>query len=229
MDVDDRREFLRVLARIPISCMAVDENGRAALIRVRSVDLSAGGVSVVTDRPLAVGQRVRLSFRAGDAPETLRIDANVVRADRRPDEAVRYGLEFPGLAPFVERRLVQAVYAQERANASRHERVRMSLWEPVRCRLHNRRKINAHATSMSTDDLCIVTRHQFRAGDRVHVEMDDNGSGVRIEAWASVSDTQPDGRGNLACTLLFDQLDRVTRSAILRNLMEAERQHVAGS
>src|SRR5690349_6750712 len=103
--------------------------------------------------------------------------------------------------------LVQAVYAHERANANRHERVRMSLWEPLRLRLRSRRKVNAHATSMSTDDLCIVSRHSFRIGERVHVTMDDNGSGVRIEAWATVSDAEPDTRGNVACTLLFDDLD----------------------
>lgn len=228
MDNDERREFLRVLARIPISCMAVGEDGRAGLVRLRSVDLSAGGVSVVTEQQLEIGQKMRLSFQAGDPPQALRLDATVVRVEPRPDGVMRYGLEFAALAPMFEQRLVRAVWAHERANADRHERVRMSMWQPVRCRLSRFREVGAHATSLSTDDMCIVTRHPLRVGDRVRVALDDPDIGVKIDAPATVSEVEPDSRGNLACTLLLDDLDRVARSAVLRNLMEAERRELAG-
>ena len=217
-----------MLARIPISCMAVGEGGRASFVRLRSVDLSAGGVSVLTEQPLEIGQKMRLSFQAGDPPESLRIDARVVRVEPRPDGFTRYGLEFAALAPMFEQRLVRAVWAHERANADRHERVRMSMWQPVRCRLSRFREIAAHATSLSTDDMCIVTRHSFRVGDRLRVELDDPDIGVKINASARVSEVEPDGRGNLSCTLLLDGMDRVARSAVLRNLMEAERRELAG-
>jgi PilZ domain len=227
VDQDERREFLRVLARIPMSCMAVGEDGRARLVRLRSVDLSAGGVSVLAEQQLELGQKMRLSFQAGDPPEALRLDARVVRVDPRPDGLTRYGLEFAALAPIFEQRLVRAVWAHERANANRHERVRMSMWHPVRCRLSRFREIGAHATSLSTDDMCIVSSHKFSVGDRLRVALDDPDIGVRIDAPATVSEVEPDGRGNLACTLLLDGLDRVARSAVLRNLMEAERRDLA--
>ena len=217
-----------MLARIPISCMAVGEDGRASLVRLRSVDLSAGGVSVLTEQSFEVGQKMRLSFQAGDPPEALRLDAKVVRVEPRPDGFTRYGLEFAALAPMFEQRLVRAVYAHERANADRHERVRMSMWQPVRCHVSRFREVAAHATSLSTDDMCIVTRHRFSVGDRVRVALDDPDIGVKIDATATISEVEPDRRGNLTCTLLLDDMDRVARSAVLRNLMEAERRDLAG-
>jgi hypothetical protein len=104
----------------------------------------------------------------------------------------------------------------------------MSMWQPVRCRLSRFREIGAHATSLSTDDMCIVTRHRFAVGDRLRVALSDPDIGVKIDASATVSEVEPDGRGNLACTLLLDDLDRVSRSAVLRSLMEAERRDLAG-
>jgi len=40
---DERREFFRVMVRLPVRCLAVAGDGSATLMMVRSVDLSAGG------------------------------------------------------------------------------------------------------------------------------------------------------------------------------------------
>jgi len=70
----ERREFFRVMVRLPVSCAALDEKGRTSLMVVRSVDLSAGGVKVVTEHTLVPGNRVRVVFRVDDET-TARLDA----------------------------------------------------------------------------------------------------------------------------------------------------------
>jgi len=63
---EERREFFRVMVRLPVRCLAVAADGSASLMMVRSVDLSAGGVCVVTDRTLRPGDGVRLAFEVAD-------------------------------------------------------------------------------------------------------------------------------------------------------------------
>ena len=76
----ERREFFRVMVRLPVSCAALDEKGRTSLMVVRSVDLSAGGVKVVTEHTLVPGNRVRVVFRVDDET-TARLDATVLRVE----------------------------------------------------------------------------------------------------------------------------------------------------
>jgi c-di-GMP-binding flagellar brake protein YcgR len=124
---DERREFFRVMVRLAISCLTVDGDGGAHLLAVRSVDLSAGGVKIVTEHSLEPGQEVRPSFQVGDPPERMRQDASVARIERLGDGFHLCALEFPRLDLSRERRLVQAVFAQEHQNAERHAQVRMSV------------------------------------------------------------------------------------------------------
>ena len=99
--------------RLLVRCLAVAADDSASLMMVRSVDMSAGGVCVVTDRALRSGDRVRLSFQV-------------------PDGMHRDGLEFAELTRATEQRMFKAVFEQEQVNAGRHAHVRMSVWEPAR-------------------------------------------------------------------------------------------------
>jgi hypothetical protein len=223
----ERREFFRVLTQIPMSCMAVDEHGGASLLRVRSIDLSGGGVSVVADPGLEVGRRVRLSFQAGDPTQPVRVDAVVVRADTRQPGVAVYGLDFPDLDPELEQRIVRAAY-QEPAEPARSGAQPMHLWQPVTCRSEAGADLHANATAVSADEVSIVTRHPLAVGERVAVSLPGEGPRAALEAWATVSQAADDGRGNIAATLLLDHVDRVARAAVLRGLAEAERRHLAG-
>ncbi len=223
----ERREFFRVLTQIPMSCMAVDDHGEASLLRVRSVDLSGGGVSMVADAGLEIGRRVRLSFQAGDPAHPLRVDAVVVRADTREGGVAVYGLDFPDLDPDVEQRIVRVAY-QDPVEPARPDSARMDLWQPVQCRSEAGADLHAHATAVSADEVSIVTRHPLAVGDRVGVSLRREGPQAALEAWATVSEVADDGRGNLAATLLLDHVDRPARAAVLRGLAEAERRHLAG-
>ncbi len=227
MERHERREFFRVLTQIPMSCMAVDEHGGASLLPVRSVDLSGGGVSLAAEPGLEVGQRVRLSFQVGDPAQPVRVDAVVVRVDLHPAGAAIYGLDFPGLDPDLERRIVEAAY-KDPVPPERGPGWRMNLWQPLGCRTVAGVDLQAHATALSADDVHIVTRHPLAVGDRLAISLPGEGPRTALEAWATVAEISPDGRGNVAATLLVDHVDRAARASVLRGLAEAERRQLAG-
>ena len=213
--------------RLPVRCLAVAGDGSASLMMVRSVDLSAGGVCVVTDRSLGKGDGVRLAFEVADGTP-FKLEGHVAHAELLRDGMRRYGLEFADLDLATEQRMFKAVFEQEQVNAGRHAYVRMSVWEPVMCRLEGEPStFPAHALQLSADDVQIITRHSLTVGERVRLTMDDAGLGFRIDADADVSEVERDHRGSHVATLAFDGLDRVTRTSILRRAMEQERRELA--
>jgi PilZ domain len=223
----ERREFFRVMVRLPVSCAAVGRDGRTSLMVVRSVDLSAGGVKVVTEHELVRGNRVRVVFRIDDQT-TAKLDATVTRIDRLGDGAFRYAIDFDPLDRTVEQRLMRAVYAQEQVNAGRHQHVRMSVWQFVRCRSEFGEEWGAHALQLSADDAQIITHHALREGQRLRLVMEDDDLGFDVETDAVVGPVDTDVRGNSVATVEFDGLDRITRSRLLRRAMEQERREIAG-
>jgi uncharacterized protein YndB with AHSA1/START domain len=223
----ERREFFRVMVRLPVSCAALDERGRTSLMVVRSVDLSAGGVKVVTEHSLVPGNRVRVVFRVDD-DTTTRLDATVLRVEPLDDELYRYAIDFDALDRSVEQRLMRAVYAVEQLNAGRHKHVRMTVWQAMRCRTERGETFGAHALQISADDAQIITKRELHEGERLHVSMEDGTLGFGVETDAIVGTVHTDSRGSSVATIAWDNLDRVTRSAILRRSMEQERRDIAG-
>jgi uncharacterized protein YndB with AHSA1/START domain len=223
----ERREFFRVMVRLPVSCAALDAQGRTSLMVVRSVDLSAGGVKVVTEHTLVPGNRVRVVFRVDD-DTTARLDATVLRVEPLDDELYRYAIDFDPLDRSVEQRLMRTVFAVEQLNAGRHKHVRMTVWQAMRCRSARGEVFGAHALQISADDAQIITKRELREGERLHVSMEDGTLGFGVETEAIVGTVHTDARGSSVATIAWDNLDRVTRSAILRRSMEQERRDLAG-
>ena len=223
----ERREFFRVMVRLPVSCAALDEQGRTSLMVVRSVDLSAGGVKVVTEHSLVPGNRVRVVFRVDDET-TARLDATVLRVEPLGDDLYRYAIDFDRLDRTVDQRLMRAVYAVEQLNAGRHKHVRMTVWQAMRCRTDAGEAFGAHALQISADDAQIITRRELHEGERIHVTMEDGTLGFGVETDAIVGSVHTDARGSSVATVAWDNLDRITRSAILRRSMEQERRDIAG-
>jgi PilZ domain len=223
---EQRREFFRVMVRLPVSCAAVGRDGRTNLMVVRSVDLSAGGVKVVTEHELVAGNRVRVAFRVDDVT-TAKLDATVTRREVL-DDAYRYAIDFDPLDRTTEQRLMRAVYAQEQVNAGRHQHVRMSVWQSMRCVDECGAEFGAHALALSADDAQIITRRPLCKGERLRVVMEDGELGFGVETDAVVDEVATDPRGNAVATVVFEGIDRVTRSSILRRSMEQERRDLAG-
>jgi c-di-GMP-binding flagellar brake protein YcgR len=223
----DRREFHRVRARPLISCLTVDDAGNPRLLKVRPADLSAGGISVVTDTYLNLNQKMRLSIQVGDPPETLKLDATVRRIEPLQGGQYVCGLAFHDLDSDRERRLVQAVFAHEQENVARHRHARMTVWESVSFTLPGGEEASGRALALSADDLRIVTRARIARGDRIRFSMTVSDLALALEAEAVATEVEVDTLGVRSCTLEFDALDRVTRSTILRHVMEQERRDLS--
>jgi hypothetical protein len=223
----ERREFFRVMVRLPVSCAAVGKDGRTTLMVVRSVDLSAGGVKVVTEHSLVPGNRVRVIFRVDDET-TARLDATVLRVEFIDDGLRRYAIDFDPVDRSVEQRLMRAVYAAEQVNAGRHRHVRMTVWQSMRVTGAGGAEYGAHALQISADDAQIITSHVIADGEMLRIRMEDTDLGFDVDADAIVQTVHRDVRGNFVATVLWHGLDRVTRSAILRRSMEQERRDLAG-
>ena len=194
---------------------------------VRSVDLSAGGVKVVTEHSLVPGNRVRVVFRVDD-DTNARLDATVLRVEPLGDGLRRYAIDFDPVDRTVEQRLMKTVYAAEQVNAGRHRHVRMTVWQAMRVTGANGDEFGAHALQISADDAQIISSHIVAEGELLRIVMQDGDLGFDVDADAVVQSMHRDLRGNFVATVLWHGLDRVTRSAILRRSMEQERRDLAG-
>ena len=215
------------MVRLAVSCAAVGRDGRTTLMVVRSVDLSAGGVKVVTEHSLVPGNRVRVVFRVDD-DTNARLDATVLRVEPLGDGLRRYAIDFDPVDRTVEQRLMKTVYAAEQVNAGRHRHVRMTVWQAMRVTGANGAEYGAHALQISADDAQIITSHVLAEGELLRIVMQDGDLGFDVDAEAVVQTMHRDLRGNFVATVLWHDLDRVTRSAILRRSMEQERRDLAG-
>jgi len=80
----NRRQFFRMMMRFPVACRRLRPGGEGAeRFDAETVDLSAGGVRIVTDRPVSPGDRFELEMRLGEPPTTLDAEAHVVRVASR--------------------------------------------------------------------------------------------------------------------------------------------------
>lgn len=215
------------MVRLPVSCAAVDSAGRTTLMVVRSVDLSVGGVKVVTEHALVPGNRVRVVFRVDDET-TARLDATVLRVEFLEGGLRRYAIDFDPVDRKVEQRLMRAVYTAEQVNAGRHRHVRMTVWQAMRVTGAGGAEYGAHALQISVDDAQLITSHVLVPDERLRIRMQDTDLGFDVDAEAIVQTVHRDVRGNFIATVLWHGLDRVTRSAILRRSMEQERRDIAG-
>jgi hypothetical protein len=226
---EERRAFYRVLLRAPLSCLAVGADGSAQLVRMETIDLSAGGGKALCSSPLPEGTPLRLVLSLGRGSEPLRLDARVARLEcpgREPEQGVRMAIEFTPLSNAAEQRLMRIVFDQERVHAGRHTHVRSSVWHPIRLRREGL-EYAGHAEALSTDDVQVVTQAPLAEGERVGVAMAYAPVGLELEAEATVTEVRREGAA-VHATVTFDGVDRLTHSRLLRVLIEDERRTVAG-
>ena len=222
---DDRRQFFRIMLRFPLECRRLTPEGVAtAAFAAETVDLSAGGIRIVTDRSLGLRDRLRLEMRFGRPDYMLDAEATVVRLETAHDGRSLCALNFDGLDQLAEQRVVQAVFAEERRAADQQARVRISIWMPVLCHLPMLRDpVHARTVDLSGEDVRLVTRARLSVGDRVQIELVSSENGFRLETDAIVRAVDDDGEGRHISTLRFEQLDRATRASIVRFALDQER------
>jgi c-di-GMP-binding flagellar brake protein YcgR len=221
---DDRRQFFRIMLRFPVECRRLTPEGVAtAAFAAETVDLSAGGIRIVTEQSLGLRDRLKLELRFGRPDYVLDAEATVVRLETAVDGRSLCGLRFDGLDRVAEQRVVQAVFAEERRAAEQQARVRISIWMPVLCHLPTLRDpVHARTVDLSADDVRLVTRAGLSAGDRVQIELASPENGFRLQTDAVVRSVNDDGEGRHVATLQFERLDRATRASIVRFALDQE-------
>jgi c-di-GMP-binding flagellar brake protein YcgR len=221
---DDRRQFFRIMLRFPVECRRLTPEGDAtAAFAAETVDLSAGGIRIVTEQSLGLRDRLKLELRFGRPDYVLDAEATVVRLETAVDGRSLCGLRFDGLDRVSEQRVVQAVFAEERRAAEQQARVRISIWMPVLCHLPTLRDpVHARTVDLSADDVRLVTRARLSVGDRVQIELASPENGFRLQTDAVVRSVDDDGEGRHVATLQFERLDRATRASIVRFALDQE-------
>jgi c-di-GMP-binding flagellar brake protein YcgR len=121
MHQDDRRAFLRVVAEFPVGWSRIGEDGQTQLPQhqASTMNVSAGGVKMVSEEPVAVGDRLRIEVRFSRPPLIVFTDASVVRVDSVRPGRFECGLRFDPLDTYIEQRVVRWVYAEDRRMAER--------------------------------------------------------------------------------------------------------------
>jgi c-di-GMP-binding flagellar brake protein YcgR len=214
-----------MMMRFPVTCARLGSGGAVTEeFEAETVDLSAGGVRFLTDRSLSVGERVHLEMRLGDPPSTLEAEAHVVRIEGTQDGRSICALAFDRLDAVAERRVVGAVFAEERRAAEARSRVRLSLWLPVICRMPQfDEPMRARTIDMTAEEVRLLTSARFRMGDRVDLEIRGAEEAFELTTNALVTNVDDDRDGRQIATLVFDRLDRSHRASVLKFAFEEER------
>jgi c-di-GMP-binding flagellar brake protein YcgR len=111
---EERREFYRLSHRIPVD---VRPDGAGTAVAGHSVDFGGGGIAILCGTPLAKGTSVALRLHLDGEP-ALDLTGTVVRLNEIPDQETvtyRLGIAFGRLEAQDERRLIQFIFAKQRA------------------------------------------------------------------------------------------------------------------
>jgi len=114
-----RRDAVRVgLVIRPRVAASIDTNDVHKKLRLAVTNISAGGVQVRTQDELRPGDRIELAFELPGVDKELQVEARVRRVYRieRDGQTVwDAGCQFEGVSAGLAQRVVQFIFAQERA------------------------------------------------------------------------------------------------------------------
>jgi c-di-GMP-binding flagellar brake protein YcgR len=116
-----RRDDVRVgLVVRPRVAAAIDSNDVRKKLRLAVTNISAGGVQVRTQDELRPGDRIELAFALPGVDKELQVEARVrrvYRVERDGQTVWDVGCQFEGVSASLAQRVVQFIFAQERARA----------------------------------------------------------------------------------------------------------------
>src|SRR5581483_9309175 len=102
------------LMRFPVTCTRLAESGAAlAAFSCEAVDLSAGGVRILTPHQLYLQERVRLDLAFAVPQFVLTVEATVVRVEAAADRSHVCALKFENVDSATQSDVVRFVFAQE--------------------------------------------------------------------------------------------------------------------
>jgi c-di-GMP-binding flagellar brake protein YcgR len=111
--MSNRREFFRVSMRLLETPVTVVASTGIVRFRAKTADLSAGGVQLLSPRPLKPGDRVYLDLAPdGDDEKTLNLRGRVVWV-YPTGRSWQAGVEFSDLTAELRERIVRRVRSEE--------------------------------------------------------------------------------------------------------------------
>jgi c-di-GMP-binding flagellar brake protein YcgR len=225
----ERRHFFRVMAHLPVGCMPVGVE-QGSPFACETLDLSAGGVRLLMKPCLAAGQQVRLALQLTEGGGlTLMLDAVVVRSVAAAKGGRHIcALRFENLDARTEQRLVQAVFAAERRELERYERLRSTIWVPVVCTLPGGAELRGRTLDISTEELRFVCATAVVPGTRVAVVLEPGeDESFPLTADGCVTSSLSEGEGRVTVTVAFEGLDRRVRAALVKRAREQDQREAA--
>jgi hypothetical protein len=237
--MQERRAFLRVTAELPVVWSRADDDGEPGpRFDGSTVDVSAGGIKMLTPAPVEQGEQVQLEVRYAPPPILVFVDATIVRVDRPAPAAYSCALRFDGLDRYVEQRLVRWVYAEQRRAADRHASARVPLQLVVTCRALGRDgpilggPFRAGMLDIAGDGMRLLTDRMLTRGQSLRLDLELGDPPSPLSLAASVIGEWPADDGRRAYDVRFEGLEPHIQRAIAERASAHEqrlRRRTAGS
>jgi hypothetical protein len=226
----ERRAFLRVSAELPVVWSRAEDEGEAGpRFDGSTVDVSAGGIKMLTPAPVGEGELVRLEVRYAPPPILVFSDATVVRVDEPGPDEYSCALRFDGLDRYVEQRLVRWVYAEQRRVAERRASARVPLQLVVTCRALGRDgptragTFRAGMLDIAWDGMRLITDRTLARGQRLQLDLERGDPPRPLTIHGSVAGEWPAHVGRRAYDVSFDGLEPHVQRAIAERASAHER------
>jgi len=206
-------------------CSPIDQSGeRGTSVRMRTVDVSAGGAKLRAAETPRVGDRFWVELTFARPRFLVFVEAEVVRTDASGAFAVR----FDGLDEYVEQRVVRWVYAQDRRLFDRHANVRI----PIRIRVVCRRladgeaveEFTAPSVDVSTDAVRIISERVVPAGTALQVELHLADDVPPFAVLAEVESAHPQNDDRTIYTLRLAELGVAEEHRLVELALQIERE-----
>ena len=206
-------------------CSPIDQSGeRGTSVRMRTVDVSAGGAKLRAAETPRVGDRFWVELTFARPRFLVFVEAEVVRTDASGTFAVR----FDGLDEYVEQRVVRWVYAQDRRLFDRHANVRI----PIRIRVVCRRladgeaveEFTAPSVDVSTDVVRIISERVVPVGTALQVELHLADDVPPFALLAEVESAHPQDDDRTVYTLRLAELGIAEEHRLVELALQIERE-----
>jgi len=206
-------------------CSPIDQSGeRGTSVRMRTVDVSAGGAKLRAAETPRVGDRFWVELTFARPRFLVFVEAEVVRTDASGAFAVR----FDGLDEYVEQRVVRWVYAQDRRLFDRHANVRI----PIRIRVVCRRladgeaveEFTAPSVDVSTDVVRIISERVVPVGTALQVELHLADDVPPFALLAEVESAHPQDDDRTVYTLRLAELGIAEEHRLVELALQIERE-----
>jgi hypothetical protein len=219
--MQERRAFLRVPAELPVVWSRAEDDGEPGpRFDGSTMDVSAGGIKMLTPAPVEEGELVRLEVRYAPPPILVFVDARVVRVEGPGPEAYTCALRFDGLDRYVEQRLVRWVHAEQRRAAERHASARVPLQLVVTCRALGRDgpilggSFRAGMLDIAGDGMRLLTDRTLTGGQRLRPDLELGDPPSPLTLHGSIAGERSADDGRRAYDVVFDGVEPHTQRAI---------------